>query len=264
MALVAELPLGEDEGLGLEKNARSPLSVPQRLLQGFAEAAFRALSHLEAIHEHHRLASDERFRRELRDRARGRDEPAEARLRELESDLLGRKPAEIERKGDEDELCLPLSLDREFSRDRGRVVAFDSLPASAAEELPHFGEEDLHVVVDLGHRAHGRSRVLDRMGLVDGDGGRNPVDLLDQWLVHAIQELPGVGGEAFDVPPLSLGVEGVEGERGFSRAGDSGDGDQASERDVDVEVLEVVLAGAADANELAGAAGFGRHLSTPP
>ena len=59
--------------------------------------------------------------------------------------------------------------------------------------------------------------------LPDGDGGRDAVDLVDVGLFHALQELAGVGGERFDVAPLAFGVDGVEGERGFAGARDTGD-----------------------------------------
>jgi hypothetical protein len=44
-------------------------------------------------------------------------------------------------------------------------------------------------------------------------------------LLHQLQELAGVGGERLDVAALALGVERVERERGFSRAGEPGDDD---------------------------------------
>ena len=65
-------------------------------------------------------------------------------------------------------------------------------------------------------------------------------------LLHLLEELPGVGRERLDVAPLPLGVERVEGERRLARAGEAGDDDEPLARDVDVDVLEIVLAGAAD------------------
>ncbi|MDD1702190.1 MAG: type II toxin-antitoxin system HicB family antitoxin [Methanoregula sp.] len=42
-------------------------------------------------------------------------------------------------------------------------------------------------------------------------------------LLHHAGELPGVGGERLDVPPLAFCVERIERERGFAGAGDTGD-----------------------------------------
>ena len=42
--------------------------------------------------------------------------------------------------------------------------------------------------------------------------------MLDLRLLHPVQELPCVGGKAFDVAALSFRIERVEGERGFAGA----------------------------------------------
>ncbi len=72
--------------------------------------------------------------------------------------------------------------------------------------------------------------------------------MLDVGLLHHLEELAGVGGEALDVAALSFGIDGVEGEARLARAGQAGDDRQALARDVDVDALEVVLARAADAD----------------
>ena len=79
-------------------------------------------------------------------------------------------------------------------------------------------EQQPQVVVDLGHRADGRARVVAGGLLLDGDRRRQALDQVDVGLLHQLQELARVGGERLDVAPLALGVEGVEGERGLSRA----------------------------------------------
>ena len=76
-----------------------------------------------------------------------------------------------------------------------------------------------HVVVDLGDGADGRARILRGGLLLDGDRRRQAVDLVDVGLLHHLQELARIGRQRFDVAPLSLGVDGVEGERRFARAG---------------------------------------------
>ena len=44
--------------------------------------------------------------------------------------------------------------------------------------------------------------------------------------MHDPEELAGVGGERFDVPPLAFGVERVERERRFPGTGNAGDDDE--------------------------------------
>ena len=90
-------------------------------------------------------------------------------------------------------------------------------------------EEQLQVIGDLGHRADGAARGLDRVALLDGDGGRQAVDAVDVGLVHALEKLARVGREGLDVAALALGVERVEGERRFARAAQARDHGQASD-----------------------------------
>ncbi len=112
------------------------------------------------------------------------------------------------------------------------------------------GEQQPHVVVDLGDRADGGARVAAGRLLLDGDGRRQAVDLVDVRLLHHLQELARVGRQALDVAALALGVDRVEGERRLAGAGQAGHDDEAVARQVDVDVLEVVLARAANGNML--------------
>jgi len=55
------------------------------------------------------------------------------------------------------------------------------------------------------------------------------------------EKLAGVGGEAFDIFALALGIERVKREAGFSRPAQAGNHRQLIARDAHVNVLEVVL-----------------------
>ncbi len=74
------------------------------------------------------------------------------------------------------------------------------------------GVEKPKIVVYLGDRPHGAPGVMGGPFLVDRDGGGEPLYLVHVWLLHLAQELAGVGGEGLDITPLSLGVDGVEGQ----------------------------------------------------
>ncbi len=115
--------------------------------------------------------------------------------------------------------------------------------------------QQAHVVVDLGDGADGRARVLRGGLLLDGDGRRQAVDLVDVRLLHHLEELPRIGGQRLHITPLALGIDGVEGERGLARAGQAGEHDQFVARNGDVDVLQIVLAGAADGDLRASRAG---------
>ena len=130
-----------------------------------------------------------------------------------------------------------LALDRQPGR--GRIGDADSRPQEA------------HIVVDLGDGAHRRARVLRGGLLLDRDGRRQSVDLVDVRLLHHFEELARIGRERFDIAALALGIDRVEGERRFSRAGQAGEHHQPIARNLDVDVLQIVLARAADRDHAA-------------
>ena len=66
--------------------------------------------------------------------------------------------------------------------------------------------------------------------------------MLDVGLLHLLEELARVGRKRLDIAPLPLGVDGVEGERGFARTRQAGDHHKAVARQFDIDALEVVLA----------------------
>ena len=55
------------------------------------------------------------------------------------------------------------------------------------------GKQELEVVVELGHGAHGGAGAADRVGLVNGNGRGHAFDLVYGGLVHAVQKLARVG-----------------------------------------------------------------------
>ncbi len=104
------------------------------------------------------------------------------------------------------------------------------------------------VVVNFGDRADGRARIVRRRLLLDGYRRRQALDEIDVGFFHELQELPGIRRERFDVAPLTFGVERVESERALARAREPGDDDQPVPRQIEVDILEVMRACAADAD----------------
>ena len=122
----------------------------------------------------------------------------------------------------------------------------------AVEQLAGTREQQLQMVVQFGHGADCGARRAHRVGLVDGDGRRNTLHLVHRRLVHTVQKLPGVSGERLDVTALPFGEQGIENQAGLARPAGAGDHRQFAGADVEVEVLEVVLARSADADDSLG------------
>lgn len=108
------------------------------------------------------------------------------------------------------------------------------------------GVEKAEEVVDFRGGGDRRTRVARGVLLLNGDRGRKALDFVDVGLFHALQELPGVGRETFHVAALALGINGVEDERGFARAGDTRDDGEDVMGNREGDILEIVDASAAE------------------
>ena len=151
---------------------------------------------------------------------------AHDRREQIEAGAFGQRQHAVDHLRDD------LAFDRQ-SRGR-RIGHADARPQQA------------HVVVDLGDGSDGGARVLRRRLLLDRDRGRQAVDLVDIRLLHHLQELARIGRQRFDVAALAFGIDGVEGERGFAGAGQAGEHGEPVARNLEIDVLEIVLARAAD------------------
>src|SRR5581483_9492172 len=98
------------------------------------------------------------------------------------------------------------------------------------------------IIVDFGDGADSGTRGTRGGFLLDGNGGREALNDVHFGAFHLIEELASVGGKRFDVTALALGVNGIEGERGFAGTGKAGDNSEGITGDFEADVLEVVLA----------------------
>ncbi len=115
-------------------------------------------------------------------------------------------------------------------------------------KLGDLGPEQPHVIADLRHCADRRTRGLDGVALLDGNGWRNAFDAIDLRFVHAIEELPGVRRKSLDIPALTLRKQGVESQRAFPRTAQTGDNDELIQRQIEVEILEIIVPDAPEAD----------------
>ena len=129
-------------------------------------------------------------------------------------------------------------------------VALDPLAALRAVGAAGARVQQAQEVVELGGGGDGGARVARGVLLPDGDGRSEAADLVHVRLLHALQELPGVGGERLDVAPLALGVDGVEDQGRLARARNAGDHRQPVVRNVERDVLQVMDPRAADQDEV--------------
>ena len=115
------------------------------------------------------------------------------------------------------------------------VVALGT--ARRAEPRPAQPQEVHH----LGERSDRRTSRVARRLLVDRHRRGQPLDLVDLGLLHAAEELTSVRAEALEEPALPLLVDRVVGEARLARPRDPRERRQGVPRELEVDVLQVVL-----------------------
>ena len=101
-------------------------------------------------------------------------------------------------------------------------------------------------MIDLGQRRDRALAAAARGALLDRDRRRNAEDRIDVGPRGGLHELARVGVERFEVAALALGEHDIECKRRFAAAGHAGDDGEPVARNLDVDVLEIVLAGVVD------------------
>ena len=78
--------------------------------------------------------------------------------------------------------------------------------------------KQLGVFGDFSHCPDGGPGGFYGVPLFNGDGGRDAYDAVSLRFIHAVQELPGVGGEGLNISALTLGKEGLKGQGTLARS----------------------------------------------
>jgi hypothetical protein len=123
-------------------------------------------------------------------------------------------------------------------------------------------EHQANDVEQLGRGAERRADPGDSGALPQSKGGGYMADGVDIGAGGLSHASTSVRRQSFDIAAGAFGVEDSHGQGGFARTGDAGDGDEGIQRHVDVDVLQVVHAGAAHLDRCGRGSvpGFGRHI----
>ncbi|MEZ6009048.1 MAG: ABC transporter ATP-binding protein [Planctomycetota bacterium] len=114
----------------------------------------------------------------------------------------------------------------------------------------------------LGQGGDGRASTREGAASLEGDGGGDPLHRVHGGPVHALEELPRVGREGLHVPPLTFGIQRVEGQARLAAARDARHHGHAPDGDVQVDAAQVVLARSAQPDDVS--VGHGREVYEPP
>ena len=139
-------------------------------------------------------------------------------------------------------------LAHDARRDRRDALRLDRDVALRAVLGAELHVEQAQEVVDLGQRRHRALAPAAAHALLDRDGRRDAEDRVHVRARRGLDELPRVGVQRLEIAALALREHDDRRRAWTCRAGDAGHHREAVARDRDVDVLEVVLAGAVDLN----------------
>ena len=127
--------------------------------------------------------------------------------------------------------------------------------AAGAVGCAQFGKQQAQKMVDLRQGRHGGATAGVADTLFDGDGGRQAADEVHIGPFQNFHVLAHIGGQAFQVAALTFGKQDVESQGGLARAGHPGQHHQFLVGNFDIDVPEVVLPGAPNADSIRGTPG---------
>ena len=135
-------------------------------------------------------------------------------------------------------------------------------PAMRAHVRGDAGEQESQAVEQFGHRAERRADAGHRGPLVQGQRGRHVQHFVHLGAAGLGQSTARVRGQRFQVAPRTFRIQHAERQRAFARTGDAGHAHQFTQRNVNVDVLEVMHARTAHLNHLRPLiVGHARHCS---
>ncbi|SMG64417.1 conserved hypothetical protein [methanotrophic bacterial endosymbiont of Bathymodiolus sp.] len=94
--------------------------------------------------------------------------------------------------------------------DGGYGVFTYPLAALAAMQVGGASVNQLQVIIDFSHCAHGAAGGAHGVGLIDGNGGQHAFNAVYIGFVHAVQKLACIGRKGFNVAALPFGIQGIE------------------------------------------------------
>ena len=98
-------------------------------------------------------------------------------------------------------------------------------------------KKQTQIVVNFRHRAHCGAGVATGGFLVDGNRRAEALDVIHLRFVHLTEKLARVGGKAFHVAALALGVNGVKGQAGLPAAAQACDDHELVARNFNVNIF---------------------------
>ncbi len=119
-------------------------------------------------------------------------------------------------------------------------IFYHHLPGEVAARLPHSGKEQAKEVEHLRCGADGRPRIAVYSLLLNGYDRAEACDIVDIGAFEIAEHIAGIGRECLYIPTLAFGIDSVESKRRLARAAQPGDYDQTVERQLYIDIFQIV------------------------
>ena len=109
-------------------------------------------------------------------------------------------------------------------------------------------KQQAEIIVYFRYSSHSGAGIPCRGPLFYRYGRRQSFNCIHFWFFHETDKLPGIGGEGLYISPLSFCIDGIKGQRGFPRTGESCNNSKPVPWDIQVNIFQVVFPGSPDDN----------------
>ncbi len=110
------------------------------------------------------------------------------------------------------------------------------------------GIQHAQEIMNLGHRAHGRTGIARQVALPDGNCRAQSLNAIHFGSIQTLQKLPGARRQRFEVASFALGKDRIKSQRRLPGTTDPGDHDEAVAGQGDVYIFEIMLSCATNDN----------------
>ena len=101
-------------------------------------------------------------------------------------------------------------------------------------------KEQAQAVVELGHGAKGRAHARHAGALMQCERRRHVQRFIHLSMLCLRQTTAGIGAERLQVTARALGIQNTQRQRALARARDAGNTHELSQRNIDIDVFEVM------------------------
>ena len=123
-------------------------------------------------------------------------------------------------------------------------------------------KEQTQTIVELGHGTKGRAHARHAGALMQCERRRHVQHLVHLGVLGLRQATAGIGAERLQVAARALGIKNPQRQRALARTRHAGNTHELSQRNIDIDVLEVVYTRATHLDSLRAHLLF-RHLYHP-